>query len=756
MVINPLRVAFLLAPVLAAVACGNPAVQKQRHFERGNQYVVEKRDEFAVIEYANAVRLDPKFGQARWKLAETYERMNNMRAAYPEFIRAADALPGDRNAQIKATELLLLAGRFDDAKTRATAWLTKNPKDVDALTLRASAMAALKDPAAAIGEIEEALKIQPNDSRAFITLGAVRSLGGENADAEAAFRKAIGVEPSAVNAHLAFANFLWSIGRQAEAEQEMKQAVSIEPRNLLANRMLGAFLMATNRSAEAEQPLKVVADVSGDSNARFQLAEYYFTVGRNEDLLKLLKELAAVPATAARAEALLASLDYTQGRVAEAHARLDKSIAGNPKDALALELKARWLAGEKKLDEALERAKAAAFADPQSASAQYTLGMVHDLRREVPAAITAYTEALRLNPRSAEAQIALSRNNLAVGNNDAAVRYAAEARELQPGSLAARLILVSSLLARGDLTRADTEVAVLLRGAPNSATVHALNGALQSRHSNLAAARKSYERSLELSPGNFEALAGLVDLEILSKQPKAAVDRLEALLAKQPDNADVLAFAGRTYIQVGQREKAEQVLRRAVTVDPRFAAAYGTLAQLYVQEQRLNEARAEFEGMVKRDPRAVGPRTVVGIILETQGKRNEARRWYEDTVAQISNAPVVANNLAMMYAEDGTNLDTALQLASSAKQQLPDSPVIDDTLGWIYYKKGLATLALRPLEDSLKKRPDNPDVLYHLGLAYAKAGEKAKARDALNRALKINPQLVGAVSARQTLASLSE
>src|SRR6266496_976982 len=217
------RIVLVIALALLPIACTSAEVQKRRHFERGNQYAAEKRDEFAVVEYANAVRLDPKFGEARLKLAETYERMNNLRAAFPEFIRAADALPDNRDAQIKATQILLLGRRFEDAKARATTLLTKDPRDVDALILRANALASLKDPAGAIAEIEEALKVQPNESRTFVNLGAVRMGSGEATEAEAAFRKAISLDPSSVNAHLAFANFLWSAARPAEAEQEVKQ-----------------------------------------------------------------------------------------------------------------------------------------------------------------------------------------------------------------------------------------------------------------------------------------------------------------------------------------------------------------------------------------------------------------------------------------------------------------------------------------------------------------------------------------------------
>src|ERR1700704_1959085 len=122
----------LFLGALLLPSCSNPETQKVRHLQRGNQYAAEKRDAFAVVEYASAVKLDPKFGEARLKLAQTYERMNNLRDSFPEYVRAADALPDDREAQIKATQVLLLGGRFEDAKARMAPLLAKNPKDVEA------------------------------------------------------------------------------------------------------------------------------------------------------------------------------------------------------------------------------------------------------------------------------------------------------------------------------------------------------------------------------------------------------------------------------------------------------------------------------------------------------------------------------------------------------------------------------------------------------------------------------------------------
>ncbi len=321
---------MLLGSLLLS-SCSNPETQKLRHLERGNQYAAEKRDEFAVVEYASAVKIDPKFGEARLKLAR------NLRAdEQPAAPRSPSTSAPPTRCQTIATRssrrrrCCCWRGRFEDAKARAAALLEKNPKDVEALLLHANAMAALRDPAGAIAQIEEALKISPDSSRAFVNLGAVRMQSGEAKEAEAAFRKAIALEPASVDARLALANFLWAAERAPEAEATLKEVLAKEPQHLLANRMLGVLYLSTRRVSEAEQPLKAVADISKTPAARFQLADYYVSVGRTEGRRSLLTALSSDPATFAEAEVRLAALDYAEGRVPEAHKRLDAVLARVP------------------------------------------------------------------------------------------------------------------------------------------------------------------------------------------------------------------------------------------------------------------------------------------------------------------------------------------------------------------------------------------------------------------------------------------
>jgi len=739
-------------------ACSSPEVQKKRHFEQGNTYAAQKRDDFAVIEYANAVRIDPKFGEARLKLAETYERMGNVQAAFPEFIRAADALPDNRDAQLKATALLLLARRFEDAKTRASAMLAKNPKDVQALIARANAMAGMKDVPGAIEEIEEAQKIAPGDSNVFVSRAAIQQQSGSAKEAEASFRQALTLDPKSVSAHLAFGNFLLATGRLAEAEQEIKQSVTLDPKNAMANRLLASLYLGTGRRNLAEQPLKVVAATSPAPAPKFELADYYVSAGRDEEAKKLLTTLASGQDTFARAEGMLAALDYQRGRTKEAHARVDKLLARVPKESMVLEMKARWLTSEQKLEQALEVAKAAVAADSRSALAHYTLGVVHSLRGNTSDAAAAYTEALRLNPRFVSAQIQLARVNLLRGDRDGALRNAQEATQTAPGNVDARVALARSYLQRNDLQNAEIEVKKLLEQWPNVADVHSVNGTLLAVRNKNAEARAAFIRALELMPSHLDAFGGLVALDLKEKRFGDAIARVDQAIASSPNRAELLALGGTVYDQAGQKDKAEQAMRRAIEADPKSSGGYTMLGQFYLKQNRLDDARAQFETLVKQDPAgAVGARTMIGMIFEQQGKREEARAAYQAAVADNpSLAPIAANNLAFMYAEDGANLDVALNLASNAKKALPELADVDDTLGWVYYKKGLWSLAISSFEDSLKRKPDSGAALYHLGLAYAKLGDTAKSRQALERALKLKLRPADAATAKQMLANPSK
>jgi tetratricopeptide (TPR) repeat protein len=114
-----------------------------------------------------------------------------------------------------------------------------------------------------------------------------------------------------------------------------------------------------------------------------------------------------------------------------------------------------------------------------------------------------------------------------------------------------------------------------------------------------------------------------------------------------------------------------------------------------------------------------------------------------------------ANNLAYLYSEHGGDKEKALQLAQTAKEAAPEDPRISDTLGWILYKRGVFQRALPLLEESAAKLPDEPAIQYHLGMTYAKVGNKEAARKALTLAATAKQNFADLADAKRALTELN-
>jgi len=94
-------------------------------------------------------------------------------------------------------------------------------------------------------------------------------------------------------------------------------------------------------------------------------------------------------------------------------------------------------------------------------------------------------------------------------------------------------------------------------------------------------------------------------------------------------------------------------------------------------------------------------------------------------------------------------------LAKAAKELAPGDSDVSDTLGWIFYRRGVHQRALALLKDSAAKRPDTPQVQYHLGMACAQIGDRDNARRALRQAVRAPAAFSGQDEARRPLARLN-
>jgi tetratricopeptide (TPR) repeat protein len=301
---------------------------------------------------------------------------------------------------------------------------------------------------------------------------------------------------------------------------------------------------------------------------------------------------------------------------------------------------------------------------------------------------------------------------------------------------------------------AEPSLRALARALPDEPRVQVEVGNLEILKNNHAAARAAFERVLAKNDAHTGALAGLIRLDLINKHPDAARARLSAALARTPKDPDLLLLAGRFETTVGDRDAAERHFRSALEVAPDSLDAYVKLGEIYARENRLDDARRQYEAIVAQHPNSVSAHTVVGMLHQMQENKAGAVAAYEKVLSINAKAAVAANNLAWIRLEEGGDLTAALQLAQTAKAQLPDRPEVNDTLGWIYLKKGLPALALPPLLEAVQRAPQHASYHFHLGMAYAAVGDRAKARAALERSLSLNPNFGDAAEARKVLGDL--
>ena len=178
------------------------------------------------------------------------------------------------------------------------------------------------------------------------------------------------------------------------------------------------------------------------------------------------------------------------------------------------------------------------------------------------------------------------------------------------------------------------------------------------------------------------------------------------------------------------------------------------LGQLFLAQKSEGKAIQEFENLLRVEPKAIQAHAILASIYERQNDVEKAKVHYQEALKIDPNFGVAANNLAWILCENGGNMDQALSLAQIARQKLPEIPNVADTLGWIYYKKKVYSMAISQLKECIEKSPDNPSYHYHLGMAYFMNGEKDKAKEMLSKAITIKPDFAGAEEAKKTLAEI--
>src|SRR5262249_14282853 len=162
--------------------------------------------------------------------------------------------------------------------------------------------------------------------------------------------------------------------------------------------------------------------------------------------------------------------------------------------------------------------------------------------------------------------------------------------------------------------------AALSKAYPNNPAVHNLGALIHLASKQVQPARELYLRTLQARPNDLEAMGGITTIDLATNRKADALARIDSIVSKAEPGPGLLFLAARTYLTVGDADKAEALLRRGIDADPDRLQGYTLLAQLYVRQRRADDAVERFRDVLARDPKSVSAGTMIGVLFEYQKK----------------------------------------------------------------------------------------------------------------------------------------
>jgi len=177
-----------------------------------------------------------------------------------------------------------------------------------------------------------------------------------------------------------------------------------------------------------------------------------------------------------------------------------------------------------------------------------------------------------------------------------------------------------------------------------------------------------------------------------------------------------------------------QTALRLSTTPTMTVAAYNQIGSAYRELEQLDDAIVAFR---KAKELSGKPSIQLALTLGMKGHGDEEIAEYRAVLRETPLEPVALNNLAYAWAERNEHLDEALTYSRIAVDATRGSAVMSDTLGWIYFKKGMLEEAETTMVEALLQEGGNqPTLLQHLAAVLDARGQWNEERKELRALLE--------------------
>jgi tetratricopeptide (TPR) repeat protein len=718
-----LRISALCFLLLAFLCSGcTKEAKKNRHLANANRDFAAGQYEKAEIEYRIVLQADPANATAISQLGVIYHEQGRFPQALGFLKKATELTPDNSDLRLKLCLTELSLGALKDARTNAMLVLQKQPGQDDALLVLAETTFSTTNVQDTIQQITK-MRQQDKDRPGY---------------------------------HLALATLYLHQGQITNVEPELNQALALDPKLPATHMALGNLYWMRKDTNGANAAFKTGAELSPQrAFRRVKYADFKYKTGSVDDARKILEDITRNAPDYIPAWNYLAQLAFSQNRLDDCSAILQKVLAKDRVNYEATLLDATVNLNKKQVPQAITELQRLAGVYTRSPIIQLRLAQAFALNGDDAKAEASLRQALTFDPNFPEAIIALADLSLKKGDAVSAAVSLESLVKRRPDLAQAHLLLAAVYASQRNLDQALAVYRRMQPLFPKSPLIPLSIATILARQNHREEARKACLESLTLAPDFLPPLEQLVDLDLADKQPQAALDRIQKQIERRPALPDLQLLLAKIYLNQKDYTQAEAALLKTIEIAPDLGTSYILLSQLYVRWNKAKEALDKLNSFVARGTNSAPALMQIGMIQERLTNYSAARDAYEKVLTVNTNFAAALNNLAYLYCEHFNQVDKAAQLAEQAQRLYPADPSLADTLGWILFRKADYPKALSLLAQAAAAAPNEPEIQCHLGMVQYALGQEGPARLAFERALESDKDFPRKDEARGRLTILA-
>lgn len=208
----------------------------------------------------------------------------------------------------------------------------------------------------------------------------------------------------------------------------------------------------------------------------------------------------------------------------------------------------------------------------------------------------------------------------------------------------------------------------------------------------------------------------------------------ETSLISRPDDWSAYYNLGNHYQNLGNTAQALSAYNISLKVYPEAIMPLINSSYLYSVSGDQGKAEINLQKALSVDPLNEAANLNFGLLMAEMQKMTEAEKAFRTVLKVNAGNSTAAYNLSVIVSSRDVN--ESCKLSKQAMDATPDDPKFAYTYAYFLNQNKKQTLAILQLEKILKKFPDHLSSIFLLGNIYLENGNKGKALNIYNDALK--------------------